>query len=85
MFLINCGRQPLRPAVMLQGSEDWRTPHLGNRRPRFIVLDIEVDAGKERLVIVPPALRLAQPVGAAAAAHEVEYGMQRGLVTVLIR
>jgi hypothetical protein len=27
LFLINCGRQRLRRAVLLQGSEDWRTPH----------------------------------------------------------
>ena len=79
LFLINCCRQPLRPAVLLQGSEDWGTPHLGNHRPRFIMLDVEEDAGKEGLVKVPPALRLAQLVGAAAAAHQVEDGMQGGL------
>jgi len=71
--------------VLLQGSQDWRTPHLGNLRSRFIVLNIQVDAGKKCLVIVTPALRLAQLVGAAAAAHKLEDSMQGGLVAVLIQ
>jgi hypothetical protein len=35
---------PLVYAVLLPGSEDWRTPHLGNRRARIVMLDIEEDA-----------------------------------------